>query len=147
LWLASIAGGTAALVLVTGFAVYSSEVNLARSKASTQGQQFLAAYVLSARALEYSPLDWRVRSHFLFATNNVDRFGKAVVEISAQDHAYEVGQTASPFYLGHLLIRYEQLRRGLRNADEATAIVRQIERQAPVRAGRILKSMEITNGS
>ena len=146
-WTFGIFAPTAIAIVVVGYQVYASELYFARSKAATADQQFLSAFVLAGRALERLPLDWRVRSHFLFATNNVDRFGKANVEVGAQDFAYEVAQTASPYFLGHLLIRYEQLRRGLRNAEEAVEIVRQIERQAPVRAGNILKSMEIINGS
>jgi hypothetical protein len=143
-WSAGATVSAAAIVAVLGWNTYHGEVNLARSKAATQGQEFLSAVVLASRAVDASALNWRVRSHFLFAVNNADRFNAAVVEVGAQDAAYELAQTASPYFLGHLLIRYEQLRRGARGANEALAIVRQIERQAPVRAGRILASIRPT---
>jgi O-antigen ligase len=146
-WTVGVTAPAAIVIAVLGYQIYYSELNLARSKDATRQHEFLAALEHADRAMAFSTLDWRIRSNLLFAINNADRFKVAIVEISAQDRAYEIAQTASPYFLGHLLIRYEQLRRGLRNAEEAVEIVRQIERQAPRRAGRILKSMEIINGS
>lgn len=143
-WSAGATVSAAIMVAVLGYNTYQAALNIARSKDATRNQEFLAALEHADRAMAFSTLDWRVRSQLLFAVNNADRFHVAVVEVSAQDRAYEIAQTASPYFLGHLLIRYEQLRRGQRDANEALAIVKQIERQAPRRAGRILKNIRPT---